>query len=87
MTLTQITYFNAVCEYKNVTKEANALFVSRTAVSRALKDLENEWGLVLFKRSRTGVELTEDGKKVKEIRQWLFPVLQPAAADTQSGIR
>lgn len=67
MTLTQITYFNAVCEYKNVTKAANALFVSRTAVSRALKDLENEWGLVLFKRSRTGVELTEDGKQVKDI--------------------
>jgi len=67
MTLNQITYFTAVCEYKNVTKAANALFVSRTAVSRALKDLENEWDLVLFERSRTGVELTEDGKRVLEI--------------------
>ena len=67
MTLTQITYFTAVCEYKNVTKAANALFVSRTAVSRALKDLENEWDLVLFKRSRTGVELTEDGERVRDI--------------------
>lgn len=67
MTLTQITYFTAVCEYKNVTKAANALFVSRTAVSRALKDLENEWDLILFKRSRTGVELTEDGERVRDI--------------------
>ena len=67
MTLTQITYFTAVCEYKNVTKAANALFVSRTAVSRALKDLETEWDLVLFKRSRTGVELTEDGERVRDI--------------------
>lgn len=65
MTLTQITYFEAVCEHKNVTKAANALFVSRSAVSRALKDLENEWNLVLFKRSRTGVELTEEGKIIR----------------------
>ena len=50
MTLTQITYFEAVCEYKNVTKAANALFVSRSAVSRSLKELENEWNLVLFNR-------------------------------------
>lgn len=67
MTLTQITYFEAVCEHKNVTKAANALFVSRTAVSRALKDLENEWNLVLFKRSRTGVELTEDGEMIRNM--------------------
>ncbi len=67
MTLTQITYFEAVCKHKNVTKAANALFVSRTAVSRALKDLENEWNLVLFKRSRTGVELTEDGEMIRNM--------------------
>ena len=67
MTLTQITYFEAVCEYKNVTKAASALYVSRTAVSRALKDMENEWGLVLFKRSRTGVKLTEDGERVRKM--------------------
>lgn len=67
MTLTQITYFEAVCEYKNVTKAANALFVSRSAVSRSLKELENEWNLVLFNRSRTGVELTEDGEMLRNM--------------------
>lgn len=67
MTLTQMTYFDAVCKYKNVTKAAEALFVSRSAVSRALKELEAEWNLVLFKRSRTGVELTEDGEKIREM--------------------
>lgn len=67
MTLTQMTYFDAVCKYKNVTKAADSLFVSRSAVSRALKELESEWNLVLFKRSRTGVELTEDGVKIREM--------------------
>lgn len=67
MTLTQITYFEAVCEYKNVTKAAQALYVSRSAVSRSLKELENEWNLVLFNRSRTGVELTEDGKMLRNM--------------------
>ena len=67
MTLTQITYFETVCEYKNVTKAAEALFVSRSAVSRSLKELENEWNLVLFKRSRTGVELTEDGAMLRNM--------------------
>lgn len=67
MTFTQITYFEAVCEYKNVTKAAEALYVSRSAVSRSLKELENEWNLVLFNRSRTGVELTEDGKLLRDM--------------------
>lgn len=67
MTLTQITYFEMVCQYKNVTKAANALYVSRSAVSRSLKELENEWNLVLFHRSRTGVELTEDGKMLRDM--------------------
>ncbi len=69
MTFTQITYFEAVCEYKNVTKAANALYVSRSAVSRSLKELENEWNLVLFNRSRTGVELTEDGEMLRNMFQ------------------
>lgn len=67
MTLTQITYFETVCEYKNVTKAANALFVSRSAVSRSLKELENEWNLVLFHRSRNGVELTKDGEMLRNM--------------------
>lgn len=67
MTLTQMTYFEAVCQYKNVTKAAEALFVSRSAVSRAMKELETEWNVVLFKRSRTGVELTEDGDQIRRM--------------------
>ncbi len=67
MTFTQITYFEAVCEYKNVTNAAKALYVSRSAVSRSLKELENEWNVVLFNRSRTGVEITEDGEMLRSM--------------------
>lgn len=67
MTLTQLEYFEAVCEYKNITKAAKALFVSRSAISRSLKELENEWNVTLFTRSRNGVELTQAGQMIRDL--------------------
>ena len=67
MTLKQIKYFEAVCETRNVTKAADALFISRSVVSRALKELENEFGVELFNRTRLGLELTESGKLLQNM--------------------
>lgn len=54
MTLKQISYFQAVCEKGNISSAAEDLFVARSVISRAIADLEDEFGAELFVRSKTG---------------------------------
>lgn len=61
MTLLQIQYFRAVAQTGNITNAADELYVSRPAISRAMRDLEKEFGIALFWRSNTGLALTEAG--------------------------
>ena len=51
MTLKQIEYYEAVCQTGNVTAAAQQLYVSRSVISRALQELEEELGIRLFLRS------------------------------------
>ena len=62
MTLKQIEYFQMVCEKENISAAADALFVSRSVVSRTISELEDEFGASLFIRSRNGVVLTKSGQ-------------------------
>ncbi len=62
MTLKQIEYFQMVCKCGNISNAAKELFVSRSVVSRALSELEDEFETQIFTRTQTGVELTESGK-------------------------
>lgn len=67
MTLKQIEYFQKVCQTGNISTAADALFVSRSVVSRTVAELEEEFGAVLFTRSRNGVALTESGKLLSRL--------------------
>lgn len=62
MTLKQIEYFQKVCQTGNISTAADALFVSRSVISRTIVELEEEFEAVLFTRSRSGVTLTESGR-------------------------
>ncbi|MBR5382059.1 MAG: LysR family transcriptional regulator [Oscillospiraceae bacterium] len=62
MTLLQLKYFIAVAETGNVSKAAGELFVSRPTISRALREIEDEFGVPLFERTNAGLVLTEDGR-------------------------
>lgn len=53
--------FYYVAKNKNLSKAANELFISQPAVSQALKKLEEELGVKLFYRTKTGMNLTDDG--------------------------
>jgi len=57
----QLEYMMAVCKFGSISKAADELLVSRPAVSRTVKDLEQEFGIELFQRTTSGVALTEAG--------------------------
>jgi len=54
--------FREVAKTGSITKAAEKLFVSQSAVSQAVKQLENRIGGKLFNRSVRGVSLTVEGK-------------------------
>lgn len=54
--------FYNVARNKNITKTANELMISQPAVSKSIKNLEEQIGCSLFVRNKSGVSLTEEGK-------------------------
>ena len=62
MELRHLRYFVSAAEAENVSRAASKLHVSQPALSRQIRDLEEELGFALFKRSAKSVRLTEAGK-------------------------
>jgi DNA-binding transcriptional LysR family regulator len=64
--------FLAACEASNFTKAAARLRVAQPALSRQVKDLEDEIGVDLLRRTPRGVRLTAEGKLyLEEVRELL----------------
>jgi DNA-binding transcriptional LysR family regulator len=57
-----LRYFIGVAETENVSRAALKLHISQPAVSRQVRDLEDEIGLPLLKRAGKSVRLTEAGR-------------------------
>src|ERR1700752_1531330 len=62
MELQQLRYFREVAEREHVTRAAEKLFVSESAVSRAVTHLEEELGVPLFYRQGRAVVLSPYGR-------------------------
>lgn len=72
MELRHLRYFVGVAETENVSRAALKLHISQPAVSRQVRDLEDEIGLPLLKRAGKSVRLTEAGRVfLNEARQIL----------------
>jgi len=66
MTLEQLRIFVAVGERQHVTRAAEALRLTQSAVSGALRSLEARHDILLFNRVGRRIELTQDGRNFLE---------------------
>ncbi len=64
MDVAKYQVFLRVAELGNLTRAAEELGYTQSAVSRIVADLEREWGVALLTRSRTGVVLTAAGEEL-----------------------
>ncbi len=62
MELRHLRYFVAVAEMENVSRAALKLHVSQPALSRQIRDLEDEIGFCLLERTAKSVRLTDAGR-------------------------
>jgi DNA-binding transcriptional LysR family regulator len=62
MELQQLKYFREAAEQEHVTRAAEKLFVSQSAISRAITHLEEELEIPLFHRQGRTVVLSRYGR-------------------------
>jgi len=86
MTLTQLEIFSLVAELQGFTSAAHRLGISQSAVSHAIKSLEQELGVELFRRHQSRVELSDIGQQLlirARAMLGLANTLQQEAADAR----
>ncbi|MEA5143931.1 MAG: LysR family transcriptional regulator [Oscillibacter sp.] len=64
MTLTQMSYLMEIYKCGSMNKAAQNLFISQSALSSTIRELENELGVVIFYRSNRGTALTDEGREL-----------------------
>ncbi len=62
MNITQLKYFTAICDFASISTASKYLHISQPSLSRVIKELENEFGVILFSRHKNGVALTSEGE-------------------------
>lgn len=70
MTIRHLQIFLCVCESNcNLTHAARKLHIAQPAVSTAIRELEDYYGIILFERLGRRLQITEAGLRLKEYAQ------------------
>lgn len=72
MRLIQLKYFLAVCKYGNFSIAAENCYVTQPAVSTAIRELEQEYGVSLFHRKKKQLELTDEGRWFRQRAEFIL---------------
>lgn len=73
--LRSLMYLQEIAKTQSINKAAENLYISKSALSTAIKNLEAEFGVPLLNRSVQGVTLTEAGEMVVERSSLIFNIL------------
>ena len=63
MTLKQLNYVVTVAETGNITEAANKLFIAQPSLTRAIQEIEKEFNINLFNRTKRGISITTEGSE------------------------
>ena len=63
MTLLQLKYVVAVASAGTISEAAKQLYIAQPSLTSAIKELENELGITIFKRTNKGILLSADGEE------------------------
>ncbi len=66
VTATQLKYFVSICRTKSISKASEECFVTQPAISLSVRELEKEFGVILFYRRGNKLKLTREGEKLYE---------------------
>lgn len=80
MELRQVRYFVAVAETLNFRQASNRMHISQPSLSVQIKQLEDELGVTLLRRSKRHVEITRAGVVFLSAAREILLKLQQASA-------
>lgn len=80
MKIVQLEYFCAVSQYRSITQAAQNLFVTQPAISNAIRELEKEFSVNLFTRTKNRITLTKEGEIFYEKASLLLRQIQQTAS-------
>ena len=83
MTIHQLQSFLAVAEKQSFTAAADTLYISQSALSQQIRQLEHQLGFQLFDRSTRQVTLTEAGRSFYRNAQQLQALYAHALSEGQ----
>ena len=63
MNLTQLRYAITVANSDSMNEAARNLFISQPSLSAAIKELEEEAGIEIFRRTNRGISVTPEGEE------------------------
>lgn len=63
MTLKQLRYITVVAETGNITEAAKKLFIAQPSLTASIQELEKEYDITIFHRSKRGIEITPEGEE------------------------
>src|SRR3546814_1362129 len=83
--LRHLRYFLAVAEELRFARAAEKLHIEQSPLSRAIKELEEELGVVLFARTTRSTRLTHAGALFLEHVRRVFAALEQASDSVQAA--